>query len=94
MIFALRGIARDKETKDDQEVEGIEQPTVPEWLRERLKMNALVVEEQEEADMADFLARLEQTTVKKPSKRFSTIQRDETGNYIVQIAVPKVNKAK
>lgn len=83
MIFALWGIARDIETKDDQEVEGIEQPTVPEWFRERLKMNTLVVEEQEEDDMADFLARLEQTAAKKPTKRFSTIQRDETGNCTV-----------
>lgn len=56
-------------------------------------MNTPIVE-QEEDDMADFLARLEQTVVKKPAKRFSTIQRDETGNRIVHIVVPKVNKAK
>lgn len=38
-----------------------------------------IVEVQEEDDTADFLARLEKVTVKKLTKKFFTIQRDEAG---------------
>lgn len=91
MIFALRDIMCEK---GNQEMEGIEQPTIPDWLKERLKEKTQEIEVQEEDDMADFLARLEQTAVKKSATRFSAIQRDETGCRIVQIVVPKVDKAK
>lgn len=55
-------------------MEGVEHPTVPAWLRERLKMNTQVVEEPKEDDMTNFLVRLKQTIVKKPTTRFSTIR--------------------
>lgn len=75
-------------------MEGIEQPTVLDWLKERLKINTPVIEDSEEDDMAGFLARIEKLVVKKLAKRFFTIQRDEAGNCTMLIAAPKVNKAK
>lgn len=70
MISALRVMMCEK---GNQEVEGIEQPTVPDWLKERLEVKTQEKEVQEEDHMEDFLARLEQVATKKPTKRFSTI---------------------
>lgn len=50
--------------------------------------------QEEEDDMADFLPRLETMAVRKPTRIFSTIQRDEAGHRTVQIAMPTVDKSK
>lgn len=59
-----------------------------------MKEKIQVIETQEEDDMVDFLAKLEQVATKKPARRFSTIQRDEAGYRTVQIVVEKLDEAK
>lgn len=93
MISALRGVQDIPCAENTQEEEGIEQPTIPDWLKERLKIKVLV-EVPEEDDMADFLARLETVAAKKLAKVFSTIQKDEIGRCTMQIAVLIVDKSK
>lgn len=72
MIFSLRGIEDNPCEESNQEEEGIEQPTIPDWLKERMKIKA-PMEVQEEDLTTDFLAKLGKVAVGKTSKRFSMI---------------------
>lgn len=88
MISALKGLQ-----EVEQLDEGIEQPTIPEWLKERMKKKAMV-EVQPMDDVDEFLAQISKPIEKKKAKKFSKIIRDGSGSHILQVAVPKVDKAK
>lgn len=92
MISALRGVEDNLGDENNQEDEGIEQPTIPDLLRERMKVKA-PIEIQQEDDTTNFLTRLEKVTIKKIAKKYSLIQKDDVGFRSVQVDVPKVDKA-
>lgn len=94
MISALRGVQDIPIEEPNPEEDSIEQPTIPDWLKGRLKVKTIIEVLEDEDDMVDFLARLETVAVRKPTKMFSTIQRDETSHRMVQIAVPTMFKSK
>lgn len=94
MISALRGIQEIPVVQDIQEEQDTEQPTIPDWLKERLKMKESKKVPEEEDDMVDFLTKLEAASAKKPTKTFSTIQRDEAGHRTIQVAILTVDKSR
>lgn len=93
IISALRRVEDNPSDENNQEDGGIEQSTIPDWLKERMKVKALV-EIQQEDDTTNFLARLGKVPIKKTAKKYSLIQRDDAGMRSIQVVVPKFDKAK
>lgn len=67
IISALQGAQDIPCEESNQEKEGIEQPTILHWLKERSKVKVPVEVQEEEDDTVDFLARLGKVATKKPT---------------------------
>lgn len=91
MISVLRGVEDNQDDENNQEDEDIEQPIFLNWIKERMKVKSLMEIQQD--DTTKFLARLENITIKKTTK-YSLIQKDDVGFRLVQVVVPRVEKAK
>lgn len=69
----------------------VEQSTIPDWMRERIRAKVPKEAHSEEIAVA-FLEKVNDPVIVKPPKsarKFSLIQRDSAGFRTVQIVVPK-----
>lgn len=85
-----------KGVEDNFDDSGMEQSTIPDWLREKMKVK--VPEEVHQEDNTTLLlSELNKSNKRRPSKpakKFSLIQRSSVGFRSDQVAVPKVDKAR
>lgn len=83
-------------TDDGFEQNTVEQSTIPDWLRERIRAK-VPKEAHSEENTSTFLEKVSEPVIVKPPKparKFSLIQRDNAGFKTVQIAMPKEGKTR
>lgn len=82
---------RDEQMLEETQVqEG--RSSIPEWLKERLAREVIVVDEEPTYDLESLLSRTREVTEKRKATKMSEVIRDDSGSRKLQIATPIVNK--
>lgn len=82
--------------RDEQMHEGAQiqegRSSIPEWLKERLAQEVIVVEEEQTYDIGSLLSQTREVTEKRKATKMSKVIRDDSGSRKLQIATPRVEK--